>query len=188
MFSRTKMWMDYIAKDHSSMPPPLNLADIVCFFKYLCTVIHSVVIIILILITIIVIFITIFITIISMSSPPPPLLLPSSSSSSSSLPLLKHFPSLFQARNEASQEDRFKEKQKEVNELLKVVLSTHPSLPPSLPPILSFIMIANIFYLPLNSTEDFHNQASCVPISAPILRTQQLRIFSRYSNSKSKQR
>ena len=63
-----------------------------------------------------------------------------------------------------------------------------PSLPPSLPPILSFIMIANIFYLPLNSTEDFHNQASCVPISAPILGTQQLRIFSRYSNSKSKQR
>lgn len=170
------------------MPPPLNLADIVCFFKYLCTVIHSVVIIILILITIIVIFITIFITIISMSSPPPPLLLPSSSSWSSSLPLLKHFPSLFQARNEASQEDRFKEKQKEVNELLKVVISTHPSLPPSLPPILSFIMIANIFYLPLNSTEDFHNQASCVPISAPILGTQQLRIFSRYSNSKSKQR
>ena len=66
--------------------------------------------------------------------------------------------------------------------------SLSPSLPPSLPPILSFIMIANIFYLSLNSTEDFHNQASCVPISAPILGTQQLRIFSRYSNSKSKQR
>ena len=77
-------------------------------------------------------------------------------------------------------------KQKEVNELLKVVISTHPSFPPSLPSILSCIMIANIFYLPLHSTEDFHNQASCVPISSPILGTQQLRIFSRYSNSKSK--
>ncbi|CAH3166782.1 unnamed protein product [Porites lobata] len=60
VFSRTKMWMDYIAKDHSSMPPPLNLADIVCFFKYLCT-----------------------------------------------------------ARNEASQEDRFKEKQKERISIIK---------------------------------------------------------------------
>ena len=136
MFSRTKMWMDYIAKDHSSMPLPLNLADIICCFKYPCTVMHSVVIIIiliLILITNIVIFITIFITIISMSSPPPPSLLPSYSSSSSSLPLLKHFPSFFQERNEASQEDHFKEKKKEVNELLKVVISTHPSFPPSHP-------------------------------------------------------
>ena len=130
MFSRTRMWMEYIAKDRSSLPPPLNLADIKCCFKCLCRVMHSVVIIILILITIIVILITIFITIISMSSPPPPLLLPSSSSSSSSVPLLKHFPSFFQARKEAFQEDRFKEKQKQVNELLKVVISTHPSLPP----------------------------------------------------------
>ena len=131
MFSRTRMWMEYIAKDRSSLPPPLNLADIKCCFKCLCRVMHSVVIIILILITLIVIFFTIISIVITTTTPLS--LLPSSSSSSSSLPSLKHFPSLFQARNKAFQDDRFKEKQKEVNELLKVVISTHPSLPPSLP-------------------------------------------------------
>lgn len=36
VFSRTRMWMEYIAKDRSSLPPPLNLADIKCCFKCLC--------------------------------------------------------------------------------------------------------------------------------------------------------
>ncbi|CAH3194403.1 unnamed protein product [Porites evermanni] len=65
MFSRTRMWMEYIAKDYSSLPPPLNLADFKRCFKCSCTVMHSVVIIILILILILITIIVIFITIIN---------------------------------------------------------------------------------------------------------------------------
>ena len=172
--------MEYIAKDRSSLPPPLNLADIKC----LCTVMHSVVIITLILITHIVIFITIICIVITTTT----IIITVIFFVIIIIAVIETFPLFLSGKKRGISRRPLQGKQKEVNELLKVVISTHPSFPPSLPSILSCIMIANIFYLPLHSTEDFHNQASCVPISSPILGTQQLRIFSRYSNSKSKQR
>lgn len=175
--------MEYIAKDRSSLPPPLNLADIKCCFKCLCRVMHSVVIIILILITIIVIFFTIISIVITTTT----IIITVIFFVIIIIAVIETFPLFIPGKKQGISRRPLQGKAKRGKRVVESCY-IHPSLSPSLPSILSFIMIANIFYLPLNSIEDFHNQASCVPISAPILGTQQLRIFSRYSNSKSKQR